>query len=158
MIPKSIQYKIAAVFVVLWGVYLASNGSGTGKQMAQLEKKGVTVPGIIESAKTKESKSGRRRTTDYFVVAAFTTQSGDPKKSEFEVTPSFFEARTQGQGLMGSIVNPNVEIRYLPTDPSLAIIIGGSVDKSSDFWFGIALVAAGLGGLIYLFVYNPFED
>lgn len=154
MIPKSIQFKIGAFFVVLWGVYLASNGSGAGKQLATLEKKGVTVPGIIESAQ----KSGRRRSTEYTVVAAFATQSGEPRKSEFEVTPSFFESRTRGEGVRGAIVNPNVEIRYLPTNPKLAMIIGGSVNHSSDFWFGIVVAVAGFGGLIYLFVCDPFED
>jgi len=154
MIPKSIQYKIAAVFVVLWGVYLASSGSETGKQVALLEKKGVTVPGIIESAK----KSGRRRSTEYTVVATFATQSGEPRKAEFEVTSSFFESRTSGQGMMGMIVNPNIEVRYLQTNPNVAMIVGGSINHSSDFWFGIVVALAGIGGLIYLFVYDPFAD
>jgi hypothetical protein len=154
MIPKSIQYKIAAVFVVLWGVYLASSGSDTGKQVALLEKKGVTVPGIIESAK----KSGRRRSTECMVVATFATQSGEPRKAEFEVTSSFFESRTSGQGMMGMIVNPNIEVRYLQTNPNVAMIVGGSINHSSDFWFGIVVALAGIGGLIYLFVYDPFAD
>jgi|GEM_PF-1192512 len=154
MIPKSIQYKIAAVFIVLWGVYLASSGSDTGKQVALLEKKGVTVPGTIESAK----KSGRRRSTEHTVVATFATQSGEPRKAEFEVTSSFFESRTSGQGMMGMIVNPNIEVRYLQTNPNVAMIVGGSVNHSSDFWFGIVVALAGIGGLIYLFVYDPFAD
>jgi hypothetical protein len=38
------------------------------------------------------------------------------------------------------------------------MIVGGSVNRSSDFWFGIVVAVAGFGGLIYLFLYDPFAD
>jgi len=55
-------------------------------------------------------------------------------------------------------VNPNVEIRYVPSNFKNSIIVGGSVDKAGDFWFGMIVTVVAFGGLIHLIVYNPFED
>lgn len=151
MIPKSIQFKILAFCAVLYGIYMASEGSGAGKNLAKLEKGGVNVPGVIVSAKTQ--KSGRR-SVDYIVVATYELQSGEKRRSEFKVTEDFLESRAAGP----APADPNVEVRYLPTDPSLAIIVGGSVNRSSNFWIGLGVAAVGLVGLIYLFLYDPFEE
>ncbi len=159
MIPKSIQFKIGAFIMVLYGIFKFSEGAGARKELAALEKDGVTVPGVIESAEKETSGSWRRRSTEYTVFASYITQAG-ARRAKFEVTSSFFEPRVSGsgQGGTGAIVNPNVEIRYLPTNFKNSIIVGGSVNKASDFWFGMIVTVAGFGGLIYLFVYNPFED
>ena len=158
MIPKSIQFKILAFFAVLYGVYLASEGSGARKADAILEKNGVTVPGMVVGAKTKTSGSARRRSTEYLFDTQFTIQNGEQRQREFVVDSSFFESRVSGSGMMGTITQPNVEVRYLPTDPSHAIIVGGSVNHSSNLWLGILVSIGGLGGLVYLFLYNPFDD
>lgn len=157
MIPKSIQYKIGTFFLVLYGVYQVSEGWAARKQLATLEKEGVTVPGVVESIEKQTSGSWRRRSTHYTVVASFVTQVG-ARRATFDATSTFCEPRITGQGITARIVNPNVEIRYVPASPRNAIIVGGSVDKASDFWFGIIVTVAAFGGLIYLFVYNPFEE
>ncbi|MGV3664419.1 MAG: hypothetical protein ACO1TE_29875 [Prosthecobacter sp.] len=155
MIPKSIQFKILAFFAVLYGLYSASEGSGAGKKFAELEKGGVNVPGILETAKTRRST---RRSTDYTVVASYTLQTGEKRKTEFEVTSDFLQSRTNGDGMTGMITDPNVEIRYLPAKPGLAMIVGGSLNNSSKFWTGLGIAAAGLIGLVYMFIYDPFAD
>ena len=159
MIPKSIRYKIGAFIMVLYGVFKFSEGADARKELAALEKDGVTVPGVIESAEKETSGSWRRRKTQYTVFASYMTQAG-ARRAKFEVTGSFIEPRVSGSGKdgMGAMVNPNVEIRYLPTHFKNSIIVGGSVDKAGDFWFGMIVTVVAFGGLIYLIVYNPFED
>ncbi len=159
MIPKSIRYKIGAFIMVLYGIFKFSEGADARKELAALEKDGVMVPGIIESVEKETSGSWRRRKTQYTVFASYMTQAG-ARRGKFSVTGSFIEPRlsSSGQGDTGAIVNPNVEIRYVPSNFKNSIIVGGSVDKAGDFWFGMIVTVVAFGGLIYLFVYNPFED
>ncbi len=159
MIPKSIRYKIGAFIMVLYGVFKFSEGADARKELAALEKDGVTVPGVSESAEKETSGSWRRRKTEYTVFASYMTQAG-ARRGKFAVTGSFIEPRLSGsgQGEMGTILKPNVEIRYLPTNFKNSIIVGGSADKAGDFWFGMIVTVTAFGGLVYLIVCNPFED
>lgn len=155
MISKSVKYKIIAAVALLYGLFLASEGWGVSKHRAALEKEGVTVPGVIESARIRTTESGRRRTTEYLLTVSFKTPAG-ARKSEFDVTIPFFESKTSGQRPAVTVTNPNAEVRYLEADPETAMIVGGSVDGSYKLQYGLIVTGIGLCGLIYLLVRKPF--
>lgn len=146
---KPTQIKLVAVIAILAGPFLAIQGYNTKQSLAELEKDGITVEGVIDGG---ESSSGRRRSSSYSFDVSFSPQTGVPQKKPFKVTSGFFKAHVSGD----TISDPKVQVRYLPTNTDTAILVGGSTDNSWTFLVGIAACLGGLLTAIYMFViYKP---
>ncbi len=138
------KIKLVAIAAVLLGPYAAYEGYKDKQMLAEMDKSGITVPGEIMGGES----GGRRRSKSYNFDVAYTPQGASgPIEKDFKVKSDFFKAHVSGD----SISDPKVEVRYLPTNPQTAIVVGGSSDDAALFPIGIGAAVVGLLVAIFLF-------
>ena len=141
----STKIVLVAVIAVVAGPFLTYNGYREKQRLADLEKNGVTVPGVIEGGEW--SKGGRRRSSSYSFDVAFQPKDGGPVTKSFKVNANYFA--THANEKESVITDENVKVRYLAGDvEKSAILEGGSTDDTLMFPFGIG--AFSLGSLALL--------
>ena len=116
-------------------------------RVSEFDKDGVSVMGEIWSG---EERSGRRGSRSYTFEIAYKV-SGRPYSNKFSVNSKFFK-----EHVVGDEIGPNseVELKYLPRDPNLAIVVGGSTDGIWALWAGLAAAGIGLFGIVGLTVWK----
>lgn len=143
----STKIKIAAVLALIIGPILTFSGHQEKERLAQLEKDGVTVDGIVEGG---EWRKGRRSSSYQFDVS-YTPQTGAPTQQVFKVTKAFFSAHANDT----AITDPAVKVRYLPANiQDSAIIVGGTPNTTAMFGFGIGAFVIGLVTLVIMFFFK----
>jgi hypothetical protein len=110
------KLPISIVLAVLFAGLLNLKDYGKTTNRELIETQGVSVPGKIFEG---TDVTGRRSRQSFLV----SYQTADQRwiNREFEVTGHFFRDRIDDE----FVTNPDVEVRYLPSDPYNAIIIGG---------------------------------
>ncbi|MES2593709.1 MAG: DUF3592 domain-containing protein [Verrucomicrobiota bacterium] len=138
------KIKLVAIAAVLLGPYAAYEGYKDKQMLAEMDKTGITVPGEI----TGGESSKRRRSSSYVFNVAYLPQGANaPMEKDFRVKSDFFKAHVSGD----SVGDPKVEVRYLPTNPQTAIVVGGSTDDAALFPIGIGAAVVGLLVAIFMF-------
>lgn len=139
----STKIKLVSVIVLLVGPGLAFVGWQSKQLVASLEKDGVVTSAEIVGG---EWKKGRKGGKTYKFDVAFTPKGAGVRTQNFEVTSEYFSQHASED----AITNPKAEVRYLPTDPSKAMVVGGSTDDAVLFPIGIVMGLAGAGVLGFM--------
>lgn len=132
---RTAQWKLISIIAIFAGPALAYWGYHAKVSLAELEKNGITVPGIIDGG---ESKTGRNSHQNFDVH--YTQQGGVKVNRTFGVKRDYFKAHTSEN----TISDPNVQVRYLPSDPSNVMLIGGSTDNTAMLPVGIGTCIGGI--------------
>lgn len=114
------------------------------QRYAQLDAAGITVPAAIGMYEESSSWRGRR---SFVLGVAYEQHDGRERRLKLRVTEAFASTVVQGDKLVQS----TCQVRYLPNDPDLAVVVGGSEDLRHAFWpgLGLAVVGAGLLGVAW---------
>jgi hypothetical protein len=132
---------IIAIIGIIAGPFLAYEGYTDRALHQQLDKEGVEVSGVP----TEGHSSGRRRSRTYKLSVVYPVKGGSSMTKEFKVTSSYFAS----MGSEGAITVDKVPVKYLPSDPTKAIIPGGSTDEQFLLWLGPIICLGGVAFLIY---------
>lgn len=114
------------------------------QRYAQLEAAGITVPAKIGMYEESSSWRGRRSCV---LGVEYEQDDGRERRRKLRVTEAFASTVVQGDKLVQS----TCQVRYLPTDPDVAVVVGGSEDLRHAFWpgLGLGVVGAGLLGVAW---------
>ncbi|MBL8735200.1 MAG: DUF3592 domain-containing protein [Planctomycetes bacterium] len=136
--------KWLAVGAVIGGAFLTVQGWNAKALWERLDAAGQTTEGILESG---EVSRGRRGSKTYRFEVDYTPAGGTAIRKTFVVTKEYAQSVTKDD----QIVSDRCVVRYDPSDPTVAILVGGSSDQRGMFPVGIALLSAGLlSGLVML--------
>lgn len=150
--PFWISLVVAAVLLVLSGVTYGFWRSA-GATAAALDDHGVVATATVEDMRRDthrvRTNDGSRTETDHLVTYAFEARSPEgeviPQRIEHEVPRNVFDRLSRGQ---------QVEIRYLPEDPTRADFYPGETRGTARVlgWvmaamLGIAVLALALGAV-----------
>lgn len=124
----------------LAGPILAVGAWLDGDRYARLDELGITVPATI--GMYEESRSWRGRSS-YVLGVEYEQADGRQRRRKLRVTEAFAGTVVQG----ASLVQSTCQVRYLPSDPDVAVVVGGSEDPRQLLWPGIGLGVVG-GGLL----------
>jgi hypothetical protein len=141
------RVKLFALIATLGGPVIAYLGWEEQQTQGRLDKEGVTVPGLIEKG---EERSGRKRRKTFSLEVTFTPKDQTQQRRRFTVGRSYFESHVD----KASVTNPSCEVRYVPADPNLAIVVGGSSDGSAMFPVGVVAAVLGLLTSLYMFIFR----
>lgn len=130
-VPALCLLGMAAVFLTL--------GFGAKRHAVQLEREGISAPGVISQAEVQTGSKGKKR---YLLRVNWAGAPGQ-QPQPFVVTKDFFLARVREDGVVS---DPNVTLRHLPGRETDAILVGGSSDFGGMEYLGFALL--GLGGFV----------
>jgi Protein of unknown function (DUF3592) len=120
--------KMVGPVMALVGLGFVYSGYEKGNTAALLKKEGAVVTGIVIG---HETVSGRRGSKKYKLAMEYAPKdSGRRVTQKFEVPKTVFEGAPDGS---------EVDVRYLPSDPSVAEIEGAGND---------GVVEMGIGGVI----------
>jgi len=135
------------VIALLAGIGGIIYGFTEQTRVAEFDTDGVSVMGDIWSG---EERSGRRGSRSYMFEIAYRVE-GRQYSNKFSVTSKFFKAH-----VVGDEIGPNseVELKYLPRDPNLAIVVGGSTDGIWALWAGLVAAGIGLFGTVGMIVWK----
>lgn len=123
-------FLIAIIFGIIFTWFSISDIS----KYSKLKADGVTTDGIIVH---QERGVGRRNRT-YKITVNFTPAGANPVAVPVEVTSEYFKQTAYGDAC---------EVVYLPSDPTIAIIVEKSRDGSGMIWIGLVALAIGVGGV-----------
>jgi hypothetical protein len=126
--------KIVALVMLVAGIAILAAGIGEYQVAGQLKESGVTVPGDATGGKVKR---GRRGSTTYTIDTAYEATGGGHYSKSFKVPKALFESAEAGAP---------IQVRYLPSDPKVAQIVGA--EESGMFPMGLGAVLIILGGFV----------
>lgn len=120
------------------------------QRYAQLDAAGITVPAAIGMYEESSSWRGRRSCV---LGVEYQQEDGRERRRKLRVTEAFASTVVQGDRLVQS----TCQVRYLPTDPDVAVVVGGGEDLRHAFWpgLGLAVVGAGLLGIAWRWRARP---
>ena len=137
-------YGLAFV-VMIGGPIVTYTGCRDHMKSSAIAHDGVTVPGVIMSG--VEKRGGRRSFgSTYTLQVAYKTEEGEAKVQDFPVTGGYFKEHTDAS----SITNDACQVQYSKSDPSTAMIVGGTTSAPVKVVIGIAMLFAGIGGIVLL--------
>lgn len=134
---------IIGLVAVLFALIFIPIGIYSLKEEKRFDAEGITAPAVITSKRVQEKRHRDRETkrekitTTYYLTYAFTTDQGKKMETENSVSQSRWEKSTE---------KDNIQVQYLPTDPSKSRIAGESNRVKTLIFTGIS----GVGGLIGL--------
>lgn len=137
------------VLAIIGGIVITYLSGQDYMKQQRLEKEGVISEGIITSGESRK----RRRSRSYDLQVTYFTQEGTAHAKKFPVQSSYFNAHTDSH----SITDPSCQVRYLPSDPNVAMIVGGSNDASHLLLLGLGALAIGIGGVVYNLRKSPAD-
>lgn len=123
----------AAVVIVAMGVAFGSAAVVQRTFAQKLSSQGVTVPGVVTTLTQTGIGDDRRYRADY----AFTTAEGETVSASQVIAYGSYRSLSEGQ---------DVEVTYLPSDPSQSEVIRGRTGRSGWVFmlFSAAMLAGGL--------------
>ncbi len=131
------RLKYVALLGILAGPVLAFMGWKEKQKLAVIEQDGVTVPAEIESGEMTK----RKRTKTYKLTVGYKPQgASEVIHKEFTVKKAYVDMHVNDD----TIKDTHAEVRYLPSDPQQAVLVGGSTDAAA------MLPVGGAWGLIGL--------
>jgi hypothetical protein len=129
----NIRSKLVALVMLVAGIAFLAGGIGEYRVAGQLKEAGVNVPGDITGGGVKR---GQRGSKTYTIEAAYEANGGHHSKS-FKVPKALYESADAGAP---------IEVRYLPSDPKVAQIVGA--EESGIFPMGFGCVVIVIGGFV----------
>ncbi len=130
---------LGIVLLAIGGLFFYT-GISEKMRLARLESEGVSTPGKIVEAHVRSGQKGRKT---YYLSVDWDAGTERKNGDSFSVTRLFYNSRI-GNG--GSISDSSVTVRYVPSDPDSAIIVGGRPEMEGIRWVGLILMI--IGGLI----------
>jgi hypothetical protein len=133
----SLRSGLAMALVLIVGIVMVCIGFQESANAKKLAKDGVSVPA---TAINHEITSGRRGSKTYKITATYQPkEAGRPLQTKtFRVTRDAYEGSENGQPL---------NVRYLPSDPSISLITGDTGDGAGNLFAGGLMSVIGAGGL-----------
>lgn len=129
-LSSKVRMIIVAPIIGLVGVGLLLAGLSDYNTASSLGSGGVEVPGKVVDMRTKV---GRRNSTTYYLTVSYESKAGStPTQREFQVSKTAFDRAEQ---------SPEMQVRILPSDPTVAQIVG---EESSGYGY----MAIGAGCLV----------
>ncbi|MBL8755467.1 MAG: hypothetical protein JNK15_19360 [Planctomycetes bacterium] len=125
-----------AVFLLVAGAVFGWQGWQQRGLWERIETAGKDVPGVLREGSVQHGRKGKKT---FLFTVAYTPEGGAARQQDFEVSREFAERVTKDD----TIVAPDCTVRYDPTDPMVAIVVGGSPDGRPKFTLGLCLAGAG---------------
>jgi hypothetical protein len=137
----SARAKLVGPGLLIFGLVFVAWGFQDRSTAARLKEEGVNVPGQVVG---HEIQRGRRGSKTYKLVATYTPKSGGQGiQAEFKVPQAKYEATQDGEA---------VQVRHLPSDPSVAELVGAESDPNEKIFVGGIMGVIGL--VVCLFVFR----
>ena len=131
------RLKFIALLGLIAGPGLAFVGWKEKQKLATIEKDGVSVPGEIESGEVTQ----RKRSKTYKLTVGYKPQgASEVIHKEFKVKKAYVDQHVTDNAIQDS----HAEVRYLPSDPQQAVLVGGSADDTGMLPVGGAWGLLGL--------------
>lgn len=129
--------KLAAValFLLIAGGVFGWQGWLQRELWTRIEAAGKDVPGVLQESSVTSGRKGKKT---YTFRVAFKPEGGTAREQDFTVSRAFAERVTRD----GTIVADQCTVRYDPSDPAVAIVVGGSEDGRPKFTLGLVLAGA----------------
>jgi hypothetical protein len=127
------RLKILPPICVIGGIVMSVIGFQELTVARRLDSEGVLVPAqVVEHL----SQSGRRGAKTYKLVTAYEPKEGGQSlRGEFKVPKAIFEATPDGG---------QIDVRYLPSDPKVAEVVGARTGGASTIGTGAFLGVIGV--------------
>lgn len=139
------KIKLGTIIFLLVGLSMAYFGYQKKKDLALVKKDGITVSGKILSGQLNHNRKSGRVTHSFSVE--FSPKEGQKTSRSFKVEEAFFNSHVKGD----SLINPIVQVRYLPTDFDNSIIVNGSANDSNTLMnVGLVFTVLSLSSLIVI--------
>ena len=126
---------IYGLFALIMGPVLTYKAYEEKQSNDRIAKEGIEVQGVPTEG---HSQTGRR-SSSYKLTVMYPTKGGKPVTHEFKVTRDYFKSVSNDT----TITVPTVPVKYLPSDPHSAIIVGGSDNNEIFLWIGPVLFVIG---------------
>ena len=154
--PGGKTLLIVGLITVLFSLIFVPLGFHFLKEEKRFETEGITAPGIITSKRIHEERRRDRETkrekitTTYYLTYSFTTDQGKQIETENSVSQSRWQKSSE---------KDNIQVQYLPTDPSKSRIAGESNRLKTLVFTSISGVAGlvGIGCIVTHFRRRPAQ-
>lgn len=123
---------------LLIGPIVAIMGLMSGLEHGRIESEGKFAEGVIVSG---EEWRGRKGSRSYNFEIAYVAEDNRPYVKKFSVSYAFFSSHISGD----SIVNDAVQVKYLPSSPNSAHLVGEEPSQWTMLYFGIGGLVVGIG-------------
>ena len=133
---------LAGLVTLLFALIFIALGLHFLKEEKRFDTEGITAPGVITSKRVHEKRERDRETkrekitTTYYLTYAFTTDQGKQIETENSVSQSRWQKSAE---------KDNIQVQYLPTEPSKSRIAGESNRLKTLVFTGISGVAGIIG-------------
>jgi hypothetical protein len=137
------RLKLLAVAALIGGPILAYSIRNEVEERKLVEKDGKTVPGVVIDGDIR-SKRGSK---SYKFNVTYPAPDATPVTKKFSVPREFAERYVTNN----TLVRDDVEVRYLPSDPQKAFLVGGNQPVPEMEYVGYGLAAVGAIGTYFSF-------
>lgn len=131
------RLKFIALLGIVIGPILAFMGWKEKGRLERIGAEGKTVQASIDGGSMRR---GRRGSKTYSMDVTFTPEGGAPIHQTFKVKKAYVDQHITNS----AISDPTAEVRYLPSDPKQAIVVGGSDDDTAMLPVGAIWAVIGL--------------
>lgn len=141
---KNKLFFAVAFLVVGMGLFVV--GRQEANKRSRIEQEGTRVKGVVLGIESRRA----RKATLYDMNVAYEV-AGAVQRKKFAIPRGFAEkhlvAAPEKESGRALVPNATVEIRYLPGNPSMSVIVGADVGNTTMAIIGaiLAVVGAGLG-------------
>jgi hypothetical protein len=142
-INKLLLFSILAIILGPFIAVRSSHWDKVDKEWREkLEKEGVEVPGLLESVK--------QTSTNCMCEVSWMTKDGRKMNQSMTLLGHFVKPRLSGI----FVSRPDVTVRYVPSDPEIAIVRGGELDNGTGGNSPVVGIVIGVLGLVGLIGYT----
>jgi hypothetical protein len=121
-LSTKIRLMIAGPLIGLAGIGLIAKGVSDYSTSSKLKADGIEVAGKVVDMRIQ---TGRKNSKTYYLKVSYEPKPGEsPTGREFDVSKAAYDKAEQ---------TPDVQVRILPSDPSVAQIVG---EESNGLFFG----------------------
>ena len=137
------RIKLLAVLALVGGPIVAFVSYSKKQTFDKIVTEGVEVDGTLE----KGESTKRKGVTSYKFDVAWKTKEGKSFTKNMSLSSSFVKPRLNGD----SITDWDVKVKYLPSDPNEAFVVGAESDPKSGIYGGGVVGLLGLAGTAWMF-------